>query len=186
MMHGGAARGCGQASRLSQFGTAGRLLTWVQQRESTQRWAWLLAHADGLRRSLRGRLARDEAADVAQEAILRASLSTNAIPPGAQGAAWLRRIARNVAIDRWRHDRRIVPLQIAAHVTAEPETSAGRIDVEVALRRLRPDDRRLLALIASGARYSEIARAQGVDASVIRQRVARARARILAALREGS
>jgi DNA-directed RNA polymerase specialized sigma24 family protein len=44
----------------------------------------------------------------------------------------------------------------------------------------------LLELIAGGARYSELARAEGVDASVIRQRVARARARILATLREGS
>ena len=157
----------------------------MQQREGAQRWAWLVAHAEGLRRSLHGRLEPDEAEDVAQEAILRASLSTRAMPPGAQGAAWLHRIARNVAIDRWRHDRRLVPLEIAAHVTAEPETSAARIDVEAALKQLRPNDRRLLALIAAGARYSEIAHAEGVDVTAIRQRVARARARVLAALREG-
>jgi len=156
----------------------------VQQREGAQRWARLVAHADGLRRSLRGRLEPHEAEDVAQEAILRASISTKAMPPGAQGVAWLQRIARNVAIDRWRRERRMVPLEIAAHVTAEPETSVGRIDVEVAIARLRPDDRRLLAAIASGARYGELAREEGVDATVIRQRVARARARVLAALRE--
>jgi len=158
----------------------------VQQRDSAQRWAWLVAHADGLRRSLRGRLEPAEADDVAQEAILRASLSTNGMPPGAQGTAWLHRIARNVAIDRWRRDRRLVPLEIAAHVSAEPETSAGRIDVEVAIARLRADDRRLLAAIAKGARYGELARKEGVDASVIRQRVARARARVLAALQGGT
>jgi hypothetical protein len=44
----------------------------------------------------------------------------------------------------------------------------------------------LLGQIAGGARYSELARAEGVEASVIRQRVARARARILATLKEGS
>jgi RNA polymerase sigma-70 factor (ECF subfamily) len=143
-------------------------------------------HVDGLRRSLRGRLEPHEADDVAQEAILRASLASNSVPAGAEGTAWLHRIARNIAIDRWRRERRLAPLEIASHVTVEQETSAGQIDVEVALRRLRPDDRRLLASIASGVRYSELARAEGVDASVIRQRVARARARALAALREGS
>lgn len=156
----------------------------MQRRESAQRWARLVEHVDGLRRSLVGTIGTHEAEDVAQEAILRASQSTSVVPSGAQGAAWLRRIARNIAIDRWRHDRRLVPLDIAAHVSAEPESSAGRVDVEVALAHLRPDDRRLLALIASGVRYSELARAERVDVSVIRQRVARARARVLAALRE--
>jgi RNA polymerase sigma-70 factor (ECF subfamily) len=160
------------------------LLREVQRRESAQRWARLVEHVDGLRRSLVSTVGSHEAEDVAQEAVLRASLSTSAVPPGAQGAAWLRRIARNIAIDRWRHDRRLVPLDIAAHITAESESSAGRIDVEVALAHLRPDDRRLLALIASGVRYRELAHAERVDVSVIRQRVARARARVLAALRE--
>ena len=158
----------------------------MREPESAQRWAWLVEHVDGLRRSLRGRLEPNDADDVAQEAILRASLASNAMPTGSQGTAWLQRIARNIAIDRWRRERRLAPLETANHVTVEPETSAGRIDVEVALRRLRPDDRRLLASIASGFRYSELARAEGVDANVIRQRVARARARVLAALREGS
>jgi RNA polymerase sigma factor (sigma-70 family) len=158
----------------------------VQQRENAQRWAWLVDHVDGLRRSLRGRLETHEAEDVVQEAILRASLATNAAPAGAQGAAWLHRIARNIAIDRWRRERRLTPLEIASHVTVEPDASPGRIDIEVALKHLRPDDRRLLGLIASGARYSELALKEGVDVSVIRQRVARARARVLAALREGS
>jgi RNA polymerase sigma-70 factor, ECF subfamily len=158
----------------------------VHQRESAERWTWLVEQGDALRRSLRRRLEKYEADDVASEAILRASRTTEAVPPGTRGAAWLYRIARNVAIDRWRHDRRLVPLEIAEHVTAEPETSAGRIDIEVALKCLRPSDRRLLAQVAGGTRYNEIARAEGVDASVIRQRVARARARVLAALREES
>lgn len=156
----------------------------MQRRERAQRWARLVEYAAGLRQSLRGTLGTHEAEDVAQEAILRASLSTTAVPPGPQGAAWLRRIARNIAIDRWRRDRHLVPLDIAAHVTAEPESSAGQIDVEVALAQLRPSDRHLLALIAGGMRYSELAQAEGVDVSVIRQRAARARARVLTALRE--
>lgn len=156
----------------------------MHQHESAERWAWLAEHGDALRRTLRRRLGADEAEDVASEAILRAGRSTVSVPPGARRAAWLQRIARNVAIDRWRRDRRLVPLEIAAHVTAEPNTSAARIDVEVALKRLRPSDRRLLALVAAGTRYSEIARSEGVDVSAIRQRVARARARALAALRE--
>jgi len=156
----------------------------MQQPESAERWAWLAEHGDALRRTLRRRLGADEAEDVASEAILRAGRSTVSVPPGARRAAWLHRIARNVAIDRWRRDRRLVPLEIAAHVTAEPNTSATRIDVEAALKRLRPSDRRLLARVAGGTRYSEIAHSEGVDVSAIRQRVARARARALAALRE--
>lgn len=156
----------------------------MQQPESAQRWAWLVEHVEGLRRSLRRSLEPHDVEDVAQEAMLRASLATNAVPTGAQGAAWLQRIARNIAIDRWRRERRLAPLEIASHVTVEPEASAGRIDIEVALNRLRPNDRRLLTLIAKGVRYSELARAEGVDATVIRQRVARARARALIALRE--
>src|SRR2546429_1431131 len=127
----------------------------MQQPESAERWAWLAEHGDALRRTLRRRLGVDEADDVAAEAILRAGRSTVSVAPGPRRAAWLHRIARNVAIDRWRRDRRLVPLDIAAHVTAEPETSAARIDVEAALKQLRPNDPRLHALIAAGARYSE-------------------------------
>jgi RNA polymerase sigma factor (sigma-70 family) len=158
----------------------------MQEPDGARRWAWLVEQAEGLRRSLRGRLETHEADEVTQEALLRASLTPRAIPPGAHGAAWLHRIARNVAIDRWRRERRIVPLDIAAHIPAQQDTSAGQIDIEVALKRLRPSDRRLLALIAAGARYGELAQAEGVDVSVIRQRVARARARILEEIREGS
>src|SRR2546423_3224402 len=156
----------------------------MHRRESAERWRWLAEHGDALRRTLRRRMEPNEADDVASEAILRAGRSTVSVPPGARRAAWLHRIARNVAIDRWRRDRRLVPLEIAAHVTAESNASAARIDIEAALVRLRPSDRRLLALVAAGTRYSEIAHAEGVDVSALRQRVARARARALAALRE--
>lgn len=142
-----------------------------------------MEQADALRRSLRGLTAYD-ADEIAQEAMLRAALSSRVIPAGSHGVAWLHRIARNIAIDRWRRERRTVSLDIAAHVPAEAEASAGAIDVDVALTRLRPGDRRLLALIASGMGYSDLAHAEGVDVSVIRQRVARARARLLAQLRE--
>jgi RNA polymerase sigma factor (sigma-70 family) len=155
----------------------------VHEQERVRRWAWLVEHADGLRRTLRGLPAHD-ADEVAQEAILRASLATRAVPPGRQGVAWLNRIARNVAIDRWRRERRLVPVDVAAHVSVQPEVSEGRIDIEVALKRLRRSDRRLLALIAGGIRYSELAHSEHVDVSVIRQRVARARARLLVELQE--
>lgn len=155
----------------------------MQERERVQRWAWLVEQADGLRRSLRGLTAHD-ADEIAQEAMLRAALSSRVVPAGSHGVAWLHRIARNIAIDRWRRERRTVSLDIAEHVPAEAETSAGAIDVDIALTRLRPGDRRLLSLIASGMGYSDLAHGEGVEASVIRQRVARARARLLAQLRE--
>jgi RNA polymerase sigma-70 factor (ECF subfamily) len=155
----------------------------MHERERVRRWAWLAEHADGLRRSLRD-LSAHEADEVTQEAILRASLATGAVPPGTRGVAWLNRIARNVAIDRWRREQRLVPVEVAAHVSVQTEISEGRIDIEVALKRLRRTDRRLLALIAGGIRYSELAHSEHVDVSVIRQRVARARARLLVELQE--
>src|SRR5204863_7465143 len=122
----------------------------MHQPESAERWAWLAEHGDALRRTLRRRLGADEAEDVASEAILRAGRSTVSVPPGARRAAWLHRIARNVAIDRWRRDRRLVPLEIAAHVTTEPYDSAARIVIEAALVRLSTRHLRLLALGAAG------------------------------------
>ena len=156
----------------------------MHEPERARRWTWLVEHADGLRRSLGRGMPAEDAEDVAQEAMLRAALASKAVPAGTQGVAWLHRIARNIATDRWRHDRRLVSLDIAAHVTARPETSETKIDVDVALKRLRGRDRHLLALIAGGTRYAEIARTERVDVSVIRQRVARARARLLEQLPE--
>jgi len=155
----------------------------VHRREKAERWSWLAAQGDGLVRLLRRRFGGD-AEDLAQEAIVRAGASGRPVPTGAQGVAWLRRVARNVAIDRWRQQRRLAPLDLAEHVAVDPEAD-GRLDIEAALGRLRRGDRRVLGLIAAGMRYAEIARAEGVDATVIRQRVARARARLIALLMEG-
>ncbi|MGH2378705.1 MAG: RNA polymerase sigma factor [Candidatus Limnocylindria bacterium] len=155
----------------------------MQRREKAERWSWLAAQGDGLVRLLRSRFGAD-AEDLAQEAIVRAGASDRPVPTGAQGVAWLRRVARNAAIDRWRRHRRSAPLELAQHVAVHPDAD-GRIDIEAALGRLSRGDRHVLGLIATGMRYADIARAEGVDAAVIRQRVGRARARLIALLMEG-
>lgn len=149
-----------------------------------ERWPWLASHAVALRRALDRRFAADEADDIAQETILRVARSTAPIPQGPQAELWLRRVARNIGIDRWRREQRVAPLSLAMHVPAMPDATAERMDVEAAIGRLRPGDRRLLRLVASGVRYSEIAHRERVGTPAIRQRVARARARLVQLLTE--
>lgn len=150
-----------------------------------ERWSWLAGQTEGLRRSLRGRFHADEADDIAQEAILKAATALS-VSDTAPSTAWLQRIARNVGIDRWRRRRRVVRLDAAAHIAIEHVGSAAQIDIERALRTLRRSDRDLLTQVAAGTRYAEIADGQRVSAEVVRQRVARARARLLTALEEGA
>jgi RNA polymerase sigma factor (sigma-70 family) len=151
--------------------------------ERSERWRWVVRYADDLRHALRGRHSPSDADDLAQETLLRVAVSTARLPEGSAATALLRRIARNVAIDRWRRERRLVPLEIAAHVPAlELDQELG--DLTPALHRLQRSDRRLLAQLAAGERYADLARAEGIDPSVIRQRAARARARVIAAILE--
>jgi DNA-directed RNA polymerase specialized sigma24 family protein len=146
-----------------------------------ERWGWIAEQADGLRRALRRRYPADQADDLTQDALLRAAAASS-VPKGSR-AAWLQRIARNLAVDRWRSERRLVALDTAVHVPAR-EVGSTSGDLADALRRLERNDRVLLARLAAGARYAELARIEGVAPAVIRQRAARARARVLALLME--
>jgi RNA polymerase sigma-70 factor (ECF subfamily) len=152
--------------------------------ERVDRWAWLAARSEVLRRSLTGRLSPWEVDDVTQEALLRAATSTTGVPGGSDGARWLARVARNIGIDRWRRRRREVAIDTAAHVPALPDAAAERIDLEAALGRLSRSDRHLLELVAAGLRYDEVAKGERITVVTVRQRVARARARLLTQLKE--
>jgi DNA-directed RNA polymerase specialized sigma24 family protein len=152
----------------------------VEEHVRPERWTWLAEQADGLRQALRRRYPADQADDLTHDALLRAE-EASSVPKGSPGA-WLQRIARNLAVDRWRSERRLVALETAVHVPAR-EIATAR-DIVDAVRRLRRSDRVLLTRLAAGARYAELARIEGVGPSVIRQRAARARARVLAHLME--
>lgn len=96
---------------------------------------------------------------------------------------WLVTIAANEARQIMRRMRRhsVVEIDVADVGSDEhdPSRRATQSDLAVALRRLSPEDRSLLALRhVSGFDATEIGRAMGMSASGVRSRLARAAARL--------
>jgi RNA polymerase sigma factor (sigma-70 family) len=91
---------------------------------------------------------------------------------------WLMAVAANEArqIIRRRRSRHVVEISMADMSSADldPQARAGETDLAVALGRLSPDDRALLALRhVGGYDATEIGRAMGISASGVRSRLAR-------------
>jgi RNA polymerase sigma-70 factor (ECF subfamily) len=102
---------------------------------------------------------------------------------------WLMAIAANEArqLLRKRRVRPVVeiPAEVVATGTADPQSRSGLIDLSVALGRLDPDDRALLALrFVAGFDATEIGRALGMSASGVRSRLARLVTRLRTELRD--
>jgi RNA polymerase sigma-70 factor (ECF subfamily) len=98
---------------------------------------------------------------------------------------WLMAIAANEArqLLRSRRRERIVEIDVADSGTtrSDPAGNPGITDLAIALRRLSPEDRELLALRhVAGFDATEIGRALGMSASGVRSRLAR----LLGRLRE--
>ncbi|MCJ7711527.1 MAG: sigma-70 family RNA polymerase sigma factor [Chloroflexi bacterium] len=96
---------------------------------------------------------------------------------------WLVTIAANEVRQVMRRQRRhhVVQIEVAdvGSDTHDPSTRAAHADLAVALRRLTPEDRELLALRhVSGFDATEIGKALGMSASGVRSRLARVAARL--------
>jgi RNA polymerase sigma-70 factor (ECF subfamily) len=96
---------------------------------------------------------------------------------------WLMSVAANQARQLVRRQRRHAVVEIAAAATAsgraDPAADAALMDLGVALRRLSPEDRALLALRhVAGFDATEIGRALGMSPSGVRSRLARLMARL--------
>jgi RNA polymerase sigma-70 factor (ECF subfamily) len=92
--------------------------------------------------------------------------------------AWLVAIAANEARHAVRRERRATIVDISEvvdrHESSDPADLIRVVDLERALRKLRPDDRALLALrFVAGLDSTEIAAQLGISASGIRSRLAR-------------
>jgi RNA polymerase sigma-70 factor (ECF subfamily) len=92
--------------------------------------------------------------------------------------AWLVAISANEARAALRRGRRrpVVDISVSLdrHGDGDPADGIGLVDLERALRRLRPEDRSLIALrYVAGLDSSEIAAQLGVSASGVRSRLAR-------------
>lgn len=131
------------------------------------------------------------AADAAQAAWIRAWQSLPGLREPERLHSWLSTIAANEARALLRRRRRasIVPLEVA--IDEPTHSSRGGqgvedIDLVVALARLAPDDRALLALrYIAGLNATELAAALGISPSGTRARLARLLRRLEGELRDG-
>lgn len=128
----------------------------------------------------------DEAEDVAQETLLRLWKSAATIEIGSGGVGpWLRQVARNLAIDRWRVARRIEPTAEVPDVET-PATQFENLDeqdtareVSAALARL-PERQRLAVLLFHFEDMSQkdVAAALDVSEDALESLLARARRKL--------
>jgi RNA polymerase sigma-70 factor, ECF subfamily len=140
---------------------------------------------------LRGFLLRlsgrsDVADDLLQHAFLRLAERGPELRADSDLRAWLFTVARNAYLSRARAlgaDGDDGALQALPSPATDVEARLLLGDVERALAALRLDDRELLLLVGvEGMEPMEVAALLGVDAVTLRQRLARARARLLAEL----
>jgi RNA polymerase sigma-70 factor, ECF subfamily len=105
----------------------------------------------------------------------------------AQVHAWLVAIAANEARQVRRRQRRATVIDISEEVAQaegdDPIESLELVDLQLAIRGLRPDERSLLAMrYAAGLDSSEIAQQLGITASAVRSRLSRILERLRADL----
>lgn len=145
--------------------------------------------------ALRLTRSRDEAEDLAQEAIVRAYEAYDRFD-GANFKAWMLRIVTNLYINRYRQAQRSPSLaSLEDENRAEPMADDGEIpdrllfdhvlgaEVEEALSKV-PEDFRLAVILSDieGMTYQEIAEATQVPIGTVRSRLARGRAMLRKAL----
>ena len=155
--------------------------------------ALLRQHADLVYRvALRVTGTSDDAADAAQEALVKVWKGIAAVPADRQ-RAWCARVARNAALDLLRRHR-VRPAAGLAEPVAEPasddllpdddaEASDLRIELERAVRTLDEPFRSILVLREiEGLSYAEIVDALDLPLSTVKVYLHRARRRVRAAL----
>jgi RNA polymerase sigma-70 factor (ECF subfamily) len=118
-----------------------------------------------------------EAQDVVQEAFCRAWSRWDRVSDYDDPQAWVRRVAWNLAVSRWRRTRtalRYVAGQTPVHVTGP---GPDRVVLDTALARLPVNHRRAVVLYyLADMSAADIARDCGVSESTVRSWLHRARA----------
>jgi RNA polymerase sigma-70 factor (ECF subfamily) len=87
-----------------------------------------------------------EAQDMVQEAFCRALARWQAVSTYDDPAAWVRRVAWNLAISRWRRARRMLTFQGQLVLDDVPGPSGADVDLTRALARLSADQRQAMVL----------------------------------------
>jgi RNA polymerase sigma-70 factor, ECF subfamily len=129
----------------------------------------------------------EDAEDAVQETFVKLARHAEGFRGDARLSTWLYRVARNVCLDRVRHDARrpSTPVDDFAAAGLEPrqeDGTEGRIDAMVvreALAGLDERSRQLLLLVAvDGLSYAEAAEVADLPVGTVKSRVSRARVRL--------
>ena len=126
------------------------------------------------------RIVRDSAAaeDLTVETFWRMYRARTRFNPEGNGAAWLRRIATNAALDHLRHAKRQVPLPEDLPADPAPDSavqSETRQAIQHALAQLSPRLRVVAQLgLVEDEPYNEIAAALGISLNAVKIRMFRA------------
>jgi RNA polymerase sigma-70 factor (ECF subfamily) len=140
-------------------------------------------HRDGVFRYLRRIVGgHDAATDLTQEVFLRVSRA--GVPDATEigQRAWVFRIARNLALNHVRDDRRRPPL-VEMRDAVTPATQELGVAIRNAVAALPPLERDVFLLRETvGLRYDEIAAACEVSIEVVRSRLHQARQALRASL----
>jgi RNA polymerase sigma-70 factor (ECF subfamily) len=132
---------------------------------------------------------RDLAEDLLQHVFLRLAEKGPELSPDSDLRAWLFAVARNAFVSHLRRAPEFAgegALEVLADPPPDVEARLLLGDVERALAALRVEDREVLLLVTvEGLERDTVARLLGIAPDALRQRLARARSRLLAEL-EGS
>ena len=140
------------------------------------------AHRDGVFRYLSRIVGQGNASELTQEVFLR--VARGPLPPAEGGGrrAWIYSIARNLALNYVRDDRRR-GVAVELDERSAPATQELSTALAEALQRLAPLDRDVFLMReASGLTYEEIAAACELTSDSVRSRLHRARLQLRASL----
>jgi RNA polymerase sigma-70 factor (ECF subfamily) len=118
-----------------------------------------------------------EAQDVVHEAYARAWQRWTAVSGYADPEAWVRTVARRIAVSRWRRARgRLAAYRRHGLPAAPPEPSPDTVAVVRALRQISADQRVAIVLYhLVGLPVAEVARETGVPVGTVKARLSRGR-----------
>jgi RNA polymerase sigma-70 factor, ECF subfamily len=125
-----------------------------------------------------------EAQDAVQEAYARAWQRWSTVSGYGDPEAWVRTVARRVAVSRWRKARNAVSAMVrSGPPDAPPEPAVDHVLVVDALRRLPETQRHALVLHhLVGMTVDDVARELGVPVGTVKARLSRGRSALAAVI----
>jgi RNA polymerase sigma-70 factor, ECF subfamily len=127
-----------------------------------------------------------DAQDVVQEAFVRAWLRWEQVAAYENPEAWVRRVAMNLAVSRWRRTRRLVFGAHTDRVSSEPAALGEQVALVDALRSLPARQRQAVVLHhLGGLSVVEVAVELNVPEGTVKSWLSRGRSALAVALGEG-